>query len=85
MLIYYDHTVHMSHWEGFGTLLMATDTSNALLDPVLYGTTTVCSKRVTKDNVVTRVVTTRVVLQCTQSRKILQPFLVKWSLHQNHK
>jgi hypothetical protein len=26
----------MSHWEGFGTLLMATDTSNALPDPVLY-------------------------------------------------
>ena len=43
MLIYYDHTVHMSHWEGFGTLLMATDTSNALLDPVLYGAYTVCS------------------------------------------
>jgi hypothetical protein len=37
MLIYYDHTVHMSDCEGFGTLLMATDTSNALLDPVLYG------------------------------------------------
>ena len=36
MLVYYDHAVHMSHWEGFGTLLMATDTSNALLDPVLY-------------------------------------------------
>ena len=32
----------MSHWEGFGTLLMATDTSNALLDPVLYGAYTVC-------------------------------------------
>ena len=32
----------MSHWEGFGTLLMVTDTSNALPDPVLYGAYTVC-------------------------------------------
>ena len=42
MLICYDHTVHMSHWEGFGTLLVATDNSNALPDPVLYGAYTVC-------------------------------------------
>ena len=40
--ISYAHTVHMSLWEDFGTLLMATDTSNALPDPVLYGTYTVC-------------------------------------------
>ena len=33
----------MSHWEGFGTLPMATDTSNALLDPVLYMGRTQCA------------------------------------------
>ena len=35
----------MSHWEGFRTLLMVTDTSNALRDPVLYGAYTVCKSK----------------------------------------
>ena len=37
----YDHTVHISIWEGFGTLLVANGTSDVLLDPVLYGGYTV--------------------------------------------